>query len=222
MSTQPVVSRPDIEGETSVWDPLVRLGHWALVLAFAVAYLSGEEEAGGPDALHVWSGYIIGGIVLLRVLWGFIGPQHARFSDFVYSPLQVAHYLFALPKRQARRYLGHSPAGGAMVIVLLVCLVGTITTGLITYGQEGKGPLAGVVSTSVISSHAGEEGNGASASSQGEPKREEGVIAELHDVLANVTLALVALHILGVGIASIAHRENLVASMIHGRKRTGK
>ena len=221
MSTHPVVSRSDIDRETSIWDPLVRLGHWALVLAFAVAYLSGEEEAGGPDALHVWSGYIVGGIVVLRVLWGFVGPQHARFSDFVYSPIQVARYLFALLKGQARRYLGHSPAGGAMVIALLVCLVGTITTGLITYGEEGKGPLAGVVSTFVTSSHAGEEGNGTSASSQSEPKREEGGLAELHGVLANVTLALVALHILGVGISSIAHRENLVASMIHGRKRAG-
>jgi cytochrome b len=221
MSTRPVVSRPDVDRETSVWDPLVRLGHWILLLAFAVAYLSGEEEAGGPDALHVWSGYIIGGIVVLRVLWGFVGPQHARFNDFVYNPIQVMRYLFALPKGHARRYLGHSPAGGAMVIALLVCLVGTVTTGLITYGQEGKGPLASVVTTSVTSSPAGEEGKGASASSQSEPKREEGGLAELHGVLANVTLTLVALHILGVGISSIVHRENLVASMIHGRKRAG-
>jgi cytochrome b len=108
-----------------------------------------------------------------------------------------------------------------MVIALLVCLAGTVITGLITYGQEGKGPLAGVVSTFVTSSHAGEEGKGVSASSQSEPKREEGGLAELHGVLANVTLTQVALHILGVGISSIVHRENLVTSMIHGRKRAG-
>jgi len=58
----------------AVWDPLVRLGHWALVAAFAMAYFSAEEEeAGAPDALRVWGGYFVGGIVVLRVVWGFVG-----------------------------------------------------------------------------------------------------------------------------------------------------
>ena len=56
-------SRP---ASTLVWDPVVRFGHWALVAAFAVAYLSAEEEAGGPDPLHVWGGYVVGVLVVLR------------------------------------------------------------------------------------------------------------------------------------------------------------
>jgi len=118
-------SRPAI---TLVWDPLVRFGHWALVAAFAVAYLSAEEEAGGPDLLHVWGGYVVGALVALRVLWGFVGARHARFSDFVYGPLTVITYLIDLLYGRGRRYLGHSPAGGAMVVALLACLAATVVT----------------------------------------------------------------------------------------------
>jgi cytochrome b len=64
---------------TTVWDPVVRFGHWALVVAFAIAYFSAEEEAGGPDVWHVWGGYAVGVIIILRVLWGFIGSSARSF-----------------------------------------------------------------------------------------------------------------------------------------------
>jgi cytochrome b len=91
-----------LAGRVAVWDPVVRYGHWLLVAAIAVAYLSAEEESGGPDALHVWGGYVVGLIVILRVLWGFIGPRRARFADFVCGPLTATRYLIDLLRGRAK------------------------------------------------------------------------------------------------------------------------
>ncbi len=200
---------------TLVWDPVVRFGHWALVAAFAVAYFSAEEEA-APDPLHVWGGYVVGAIVVLRVLWGFVGPRHARFSDFVYGPFKTLLYLRDLLRGRGRRYLGHSPAGGAMVIALLIFLGATVATGVIAYGEQGKGPLA---TATVTGASATDNDAGHNLRQGGRGESAETTIGELHGLLANITLALVGAHILGVVLASFVHRENLVLAMISGRKR---
>ena len=215
MSSSETIRATSQPASTLVWDPLVRFGHWALVAAFAVAYLSAEEEAGGPDPLHVWGGYVVGAIVVLRVVWGFVGPRHARFSDFVRSPIVALKYLDLLYGR-ARRYVGHSPAGGAMVIALLVCLAATVATGLIAHGEEGKGPLAAVMVTDA-NANDNETGHRALAEKRG--GETESTIGELHGLVANITVALVVAHIFGVVVASFVHKENLVLAMITGRKR---
>ena len=203
----------------AVWDPVVRLGHWVLVAAFAVAYLSAEEEGGSPEPHHVWGGYVVGAIVVLRILWGLVGPKYARFSDFVCAPIATLRYLVDLFAGHARRYLGHSPAGGAMVIALLVCLAATVATGIIAYGERGRGPLAanGAAIAAVAHAEENEIGAGEAAGTEG-----KSIVGELHGALANVTLALVVLHVLGVGLASYAHRENLVAAMLTGKKRAAE
>ena len=206
-------SRP---ASTLVWDPLVRFGHWALVAAFAVAYLSAEEEAGGPGPLHVWGGNVVGAIVVLRGVWGFVGPRHARFCDFVRSPVVALAYFRDLLYGRARRYVGHSPAGGAMVIAMLLCLAATVATGLIAYGEEGKGPLAAILVTGANAS-SNEAEHRTLTKTGGEEA--ESTIGELHGLLANITVALVVAHIFGVAVASVVHKENLVLAMITGRKR---
>jgi len=68
--------------QVKVWDIVVRLFHWSLVVAFIIAYISGEDEG----AVHVYAGYIVIGLIAFRILWGYIGSTHARFKEFVYGP----------------------------------------------------------------------------------------------------------------------------------------
>jgi cytochrome b len=123
----------------AIWDPLVRVAHWSIVAGFFLAYFTEDDVL----TLHVWAGYAVGVLVLLRIVWGFVGPQHARFSDFLYRPSEVVTYLRDLLTFRATRYLGHSPAGAAMVFALLAGLTATAGSGLVLYAiEDNAGPLA--------------------------------------------------------------------------------
>lgn len=166
-----------------VWDLFVRICHWALVAAFVVAYFS----HGGYLAVHRWSGYAICALVLLRVLWGFVGPPHARFASFVPGPQSLASYAGLLLRGREPRHLGHNPAGGAMIVVLLVLLAALCVTGVVLDTPQF---------------------------------RDDRDFKQVHDLLTDATLVCIVLHIAGVVHASWRHRENLVAAMITGWKRS--
>ncbi|CUT09866.1 NiFehydrogenase I cytochrome b subunit [Bradyrhizobium sp.] len=108
-----------------VWDPFVRIFHWSLAGLFLLAYATGDEI----ENVHIAAGYIIAGLLALRIVWGFVGPRHARFRDFVRSPRAVLAYMRDVALLRAPRYLGHNPAGGTMVVALIVTLLGTCLTG---------------------------------------------------------------------------------------------
>jgi cytochrome b len=108
-----------------VWDPLVRLFHWSLAAGFAIAYGTADEM----QRIHEIAGYTIAGLLVLRILWGFVGTPHARFSDFVRPPGEVAAYLLDAVRLRARRFIGHNPTGGAMVLALIACLGATCVSG---------------------------------------------------------------------------------------------
>ncbi|MBR1363795.1 MULTISPECIES: cytochrome b/b6 domain-containing protein [Bradyrhizobium] len=115
-----------------VWDPFVRVFHWSLAGLFLLAYATGDEI----ENVHIAAGYTIAGLLGLRIVWGFVGPRHARFSDFVRSPRAVLAYMRDVALLRAPRYLGHNPAGGTMVVALIVMLIGTCTTGyMMTIGS---------------------------------------------------------------------------------------
>lgn len=192
--------------EVRVWDPFVRIFHWLLVLLFASAYLS----AGENGLVHVWSGYGIAILLVLRIVWGLVGPRRARFSDFVTGPFRGLAYLAAMIRGNGPRFLGHSPAGGLMVVALIVMLAGTVGMGMSLLAQRaGSGPLAPFI-TQVQRP----------VNTDGTPgRRPPSPLKEVHETLANLVLGLVVLHIGGVVLASRAHRENLARAMVTGRKR---
>jgi cytochrome b len=149
-------------------------------------------------SLHVYSGYLVGILILLRLILGFVGSRHARFSDFVRTPREVLAYATDALHRRTPRFIGHNPAAGVMVVALLISLTLTVVTGIALYGAEDSaGPLAGVW--------------------RGEQASE--VLEEIHEAGANITLFLVVLHLGGVLFTSLEHGENLVKAMITGRKK---
>lgn len=206
------------ETEIKVWDPLVRIFHWTLVIAFFTAYFTEDDL----QNVHVLAGYTVAGLVAFRLVWGFIGSKHARFSDFVFSPSTVIAYLKDMIALRAKRYIGHNPAGGAMVIALLISLAGTTLTGMKLYAvEENAGPFANIQIENispVSNAVADDEGDEDGEYGEGRGEHEEGIWEEAHEFFANFTLLLVLLHVGGVVISSFAHGENLPRAMVTGRK----
>lgn len=164
-----------------VWDPLVRVFHWSLAGLFLANFFTE-----GGETVHRWIGYTTLILITVRLVWGFVGSRHARFSDWVRGPRTVSVYLRERLAGRSRRRLGHNPAAAVMIVSLLA---GVVLVGLTGWLQGTERFF-------------------------GEPWLEE-----LHEVLAYGVLALVGLHVLAAIHESIHYRENLVASMIHGRKR---
>lgn len=165
-----------------VWDALVRVGHWSLVLSVFIAWLTRH----GGGRWHEWIGYAALVIVAVRLVWGWTGSPHARFGDFVRSPAVTWQYARQMFTGREPRFLGHNPLGGWMIVALLltVTLVG-VSGWLYTtdrfWGVEW--------------------------------------VETLHSTSTDLLLVLAAVHVAGALYASLRHRENLVAAMLHGYKR---
>ena len=119
-----------------VWDPLVRLFHWSLVLTVLAAFFIES-----PRAMHQALGYTAIGLITVRIIWGFIGRGHARFASFVPGPRHFATYIYNIIRGTEARYLGHNPAGAVMILALLAMIGAIGTTGIMMgmdawFGEE--------------------------------------------------------------------------------------
>ena len=194
------------EGMIRVWDPFVRVFHWGLVAAFAVAWLSAEEAEG----LHEAVGYAAAALIAARIVWGFAGPHYARFAEFVKGPDKVIAYLRDILAGREKRHIGHNPAAGAMVVALLLSIGGTAYTGWLMEEPARMAAAPAIVAMAWADDDEHGEGGGEAAR-----ERVEGI----HETLANLSLLLVALHVAGVALASRRHHENLPLAMVTGDKR---
>lgn len=165
-----------------IWDWPVRVGHWLLVGAFALAWITGDSEEW--RLVHAFAGGTVVGVILFRLLWGLVGTRHARFASFVRGPAAVLDYVSGLLRGGESTYAGHNAAGGWAIVALLALGLLTGASGWLVYQDMG-----------------GEW------------------LGEVHEALASGMLAVAGLHVAGVVVSSLAHRENLVRSMFTGLKR---
>lgn len=115
-----------------VWDLPLRLFHWTLVVAIAVAFLSSEEDS-ALNEWHVLSGWVAAILIMFRLVWGVIGGEHSRFSDFI-RPSRIAHHISGLARGNGEPSLGHNPLGAVAVVILLALTAVTIWAG--AFGGE--------------------------------------------------------------------------------------
>lgn len=168
-----------------VWDWPVRIGHWLLVGAFALAWLTGDSESW--RLVHAFAGGTVVGVIAFRLLWGVVGTRHARFASFVRGPGGVRDYLLGLVSGRPLHTAGHNPAGGWAILALLALGLLTGAAGWLTY-------------------------NDSFANLGGE------WFEEVHEAMASLMLGVAGLHVAGVIVGSLAHRENLVRAMLTGMK----
>ncbi|OGS96197.1 MAG: cytochrome B [Gallionellales bacterium RIFCSPLOWO2_02_FULL_57_47] len=164
-----------------IWDAPTRVFHWLQAISFAGAYLTAESERNRD--IHMAFGYILLGLIVFRLLWGFLGTRYARFSSFLFKLGEIIAYLLSLIKGKPGHYLGHNPAGSVSVWLLLALGLFLCVTGVMALQDDAVD-----------------------------------AVVELHGIATSIMLAVILLHVIGVLVSSVLHRENLVRSMITGFK----
>jgi len=179
-----------------IWDWPVRLVHWALVLLLVVLIVSVNI---GGDAMvwHMRAGETVLALLMFRVIWGFIGSRHARFTSFVRGPRAVFSYARSIIRPPHQWHAGHNPLGGWMVIALLLALLAQAGTGLLSNDDIAyEGPLVHRISKDLSDA-----------------------ITSFHHKNGWLIVGLAGVHIAAVLVYLFALKDNLIRPMIDGVKR---
>jgi cytochrome b len=176
-----------------VWDAPVRVFHWFIVALVAAAYATWRLNW---MVWHAWAGDAVLALLLFRLLWGFFGGETARFSHFLTSPRTAVQHLKYAFRREPDRQVGHNPAGGWMVLLLLALLLAETLTGLYVANDiADEGPLTEIV-----------------------PAWAANAIEFSHSLLWNALLAAIVLHVLAIAGFATIKGQNLLRPMITGTK----
>jgi cytochrome b len=203
--------QPAVVTAPSLWDPVVRLTHWGI----AVAVLSNALVTEGGSLTHVSLGWLGMALLLLRVIWGVLGPSEARFSAFPPNPAAAIRHLGSLVAGRPREHRSHNPAGAMMAYALWASLATVTLTGLIMTG--GATPMEVAREKAAVAS-----GDWSALIKKGESSEEEDktlrhTAEEIHEVAANLMLLFAVLHVAGVVVEGRALRRNLIAPMLLGQ-----
>ncbi|WP_282602238.1 cytochrome b/b6 domain-containing protein [Paracoccus sp. PARArs4] len=179
-----------------VWDPALRAFHWLLATLVIANWLLGKFGP-GVMTIHFWLGYAILALLGFRVVWGFVGPKHARFRNFLRGPRAVISYLRHLHEPRPSLWPGHNPMGALSVVAMLGVLLWQVGSGLVIDPEDfvNIGPLADLAGSDI--SHAA---------------------VGWHDLGATLVLVLVLLHVAIIAFYRLWKHEDLVRPMITGWK----
>lgn len=180
-----------------IWDPVVRLVHWCLVISVLAGYFLGENMTFANIGWHFWAGYTTGALVLLRVVWGFVGPKPARFFHMLAGPKTTMAYAATVKQRKPSYWPGHNPMGSLSAFAIWAVLAGMVITGL---GSESDdffetAPLGYYLSSEMRLT-----------------------MNAWHETLHFFVLPLILLHVLAILFYYFWKRENLIRPMITGWK----
>jgi len=181
--------------QVAIWDLPTRLFHWSLVLFVGCNLFLISPRGGWQTWVHFISGFCIAGLLLFRIVWGFIGSPRSRFADFLRPWHAFKAYVARLVRLSPPHSIGHNPLGGWMIGVLLATLIAMIVTGVFAAGRRAAGPFAELLTPSLSRT-----------------------IGQIHGLISNLLIGLLALHVAGVLTDWLLTRDNLVKAMITGRK----
>jgi cytochrome b len=188
------IEQPSVSAPIRIWDLPIRIFHWLLVLLFVAAYTT---HILGTDYFiyHLWFGYATLILVSFRILWGFVGTYHARFSNFVRNPIATIKYALSVFKKTDKPHAGHNPLGAIMVIILLPAILVQAITGLFTNDEIfNVGPLYAYISDELSLS-----------------------LTSLHRQLFYWILGAIVLHIAAVLCHQFLKRDNIIGAMFTGK-----